>query len=108
MVTLLSLTENIEKGDKLAWVAEKSMGDAERIHPKEVIEVLHSENTIQVTAEGIRGGYYYYTVDFDNKSKAFVGHPSDDNPEFRGSVAFAQRTNSDGLVPVKQRAYNSL
>jgi hypothetical protein len=107
MITLRSLTENLETGDKLAWVAEKSMGEAEQVHPKEVMDVHHESNIIRVTAKGIKEGDYYYTVDSNNKSKAYVGHPSDDNPEFRGSVAFAHRTESDGLVPVKPRTYDT-
>lgn len=107
MVTLFSLTQNIEKGDNLAWVAEKSMGEAEQVYPKEVTEVHSEGDRIRVTAKGIRKGDYFYVVEPNNESKAFVGHPSDDYPELRGSVAFAERTTSDDLVPVKRGIYDS-
>lgn len=106
MVTLLSLTQDIETGENLAWVAEKSIGNVERVYPKEVTDIHSEGDTIQVIAKGVRGGDYYYIVGSDNENKAFFGHPSDEYKECRGSVVFAQRTCSNELVRVKRGIYD--
>jgi hypothetical protein len=70
------------------------------------MEIRTRGDAIQVIAQGARGGEYYYTVGPRGESEAFVGHPDDDHPEFRGSVAFAQRTESTDLMEIRPRAYD--
>jgi hypothetical protein len=106
MPNLYELTKKLWVGDKLAWVAEKSVTDVERVHTKKITNIEHEGETIKVVAEGTRGGEYYYIVEPDGQSEAFFVNPSKQNPTPRGSVAFAELTDSE-MVTVKRGVYRN-
>ncbi|MFD1635096.1 hypothetical protein ACOZ4L_05080 [Haloplanus ruber] len=107
MANLYDLTKNLEEGHKIAWVAEKSIDDVDRIHAKTITNIQRDGKTIQVEAKGIRGGEYYYTVDSSGSSEAFFVNPEKENPVSKGSVAFMELTESDDIVTVKRGVYDS-
>jgi hypothetical protein len=108
MANLYELTKKLEEGDKLAWVADKSIDEVDRVYPKTVTNIQTDGKTIRVDAEGIRGGEYFYTVDPDGSSAAFFVNPEKENSVRKGSVAFVELTEPDsGSVTVKPGIHDS-
>lgn len=107
MTSLRSLVENVEPGDNLAWVAEKSIEDVEHVYPKKVIDTKEQGDSMKVEAKGARGGRYYFTVNSSGSSEAFFVNPKKDNPTSKGPVVFAELTSSGGMVSVRRGFYDS-
>ena len=108
MPSLYELTQELNVGDKIAWVGEKKMGRNERTSPRTVTDIdTDSAGEIEVTAEGPAGGKYSYKVTENGKGKSFFHDPDAEEPEFEGEVAFAELVTSDDLVLIKRGYHDS-
>lgn len=101
MTTLRALTEAVEEGDRLAWMAEQSVDEVNQTHPFTVTGIDVDGGTIRVEAEGIRGGQYCYDVEPTGESIAYFDDPNTDTLDEQGPVVFAHLAPaSDGMVDV--------
>lgn len=108
MPTLRSLTEKIEVGDYFAWIAERARsGSGKRTTPKEVKDIEKNGNTIRVHARGVRGGEYYCDVEPDSSSRAYFVNGESGEHEPMGPLFFAELTDSDDLVRIREGFYDS-